>query len=100
MRCITAIWPAGPPKLSAATRAQTRTASPKPIPCTAGTAPATPSVAVSVRAIRRLPASAPSVPVLQEPRAEVLEDGATALQALGVVVGRGGDAVDQGSDAG
>ncbi len=29
MRCITAIWPAGPPKLWAATRAQTFDASPK-----------------------------------------------------------------------
>src|SRR4051812_41293504 len=33
MRCITAIWPAGPPKLSAATLAQTRTASGNEIPC-------------------------------------------------------------------
>ena len=32
MRCITAIWPAGPPKESAATRAQTRIASPKGTP--------------------------------------------------------------------
>src|SRR4051812_380894 len=32
MRCITAIWPAGPPKLSIATRAQTRDASPKLTP--------------------------------------------------------------------
>src|SRR5437763_7180276 len=29
MRCITAIWPAGPPKLSAATRAQVQNASRK-----------------------------------------------------------------------
>src|SRR5881394_1725562 len=29
MRCMTAIWPAGPPKLSAATRTQTLSASPK-----------------------------------------------------------------------
>jgi hypothetical protein len=29
MRCITAIWPAGPPKLWAATRAHTLAASPK-----------------------------------------------------------------------
>src|ERR1700704_7111936 len=33
MRCITAIWPAGPPKLSAAILAQTRTASPNGMPC-------------------------------------------------------------------
>src|SRR5690349_3617341 len=32
MRCITAIWPAGPPKESAATRAQTLMASPKGTP--------------------------------------------------------------------
>ena len=33
MRCITAIWPAGPPKLSAATRNHTRNASPNETPC-------------------------------------------------------------------
>src|SRR5215207_4135292 len=33
MRCMTAIWPAGPPKLSIATRAQTRKASPRLTPC-------------------------------------------------------------------
>src|SRR5215210_1503501 len=33
MRCITAIWPAGPPKLSAATLAQTPTASRNEMPC-------------------------------------------------------------------
>src|SRR3981189_3697862 len=32
MECITAIWPAGPPKLSAAILAQTRTASPNGMP--------------------------------------------------------------------
>src|SRR3712207_4065127 len=32
MRCITAIWPAGPPKLSAATRTQTQNASMKLTP--------------------------------------------------------------------
>src|SRR5690349_12166415 len=32
MRCITAICPAGPPKLSAATRSQTRKASPSETP--------------------------------------------------------------------
>src|SRR5215207_10450251 len=35
MRCMTAIWPAGPPKLSIATRAQTRKASPRLTPCRA-----------------------------------------------------------------
>src|SRR5947207_10038049 len=33
MRCITAIWPAGPPKLSAATRAHVQNASRKVTPC-------------------------------------------------------------------
>ena len=33
---MTAIWPAGPPKLSAAIRAQTRTASPNGTPCRRG----------------------------------------------------------------
>src|SRR6476646_9810188 len=33
MRCITAIWPAGPPKLSIATRSQTRNASRNDTPC-------------------------------------------------------------------
>ena len=32
MRCMTAIWPAGPPKLSIATRSQTRNASRSEIP--------------------------------------------------------------------
>src|SRR6187455_602279 len=36
MRCMTAIWPAGPPKLRAAILAQTKTASRNEIPC-AGT---------------------------------------------------------------
>jgi hypothetical protein len=35
IRCITAIWPAGPPKLSSATRVHTRNASPKETPCAA-----------------------------------------------------------------
>ena len=38
MRCITAIWPAGPPKLSAATRVQILNASRKVTPC-AGACP-------------------------------------------------------------
>src|SRR3954469_19076025 len=33
MRCMTAIWPAGPPKLSIATRSQTRNASRSDTPC-------------------------------------------------------------------
>src|SRR5262245_63900795 len=33
MRCITAIWPAGPPKLSAATRAHVQNASRRLTPC-------------------------------------------------------------------
>src|SRR6266568_4199748 len=33
VRCITAIWPAGPPKLSSATRVHTRNASPRETPC-------------------------------------------------------------------
>src|SRR5262249_36753330 len=32
MRCMTAIWPAGPPKDNAATRSHTRVASPKEMP--------------------------------------------------------------------
>src|SRR3954469_3513626 len=39
MRCMTAICPAGPPKLSAATRSQTRKASPKVTPCECVDAP-------------------------------------------------------------
>src|SRR4029077_5646038 len=35
IRCITAIWPAGPPKLSSATRVHTRNASPRETPCAA-----------------------------------------------------------------
>src|SRR5437773_12038502 len=35
IRCITAIWPAGPPKLFSATRIQTRSASEKGTPCSA-----------------------------------------------------------------
>ena len=35
---MTAIWPAGPPKLSAATRAQVRTASANGTPCGRGAA--------------------------------------------------------------
>src|SRR5712691_558337 len=33
MRCITAIWPAGPPKLNIATRSHTRSASRSETPC-------------------------------------------------------------------
>src|SRR5262245_29717597 len=33
MRCITAIWPAGPPKLNNAMRSQTQNASRREIPC-------------------------------------------------------------------
>src|SRR5215469_5685942 len=33
IRCITAIWPAGPPKLSSATRVHTRSASRRLTPC-------------------------------------------------------------------
>src|SRR4029450_459528 len=36
MRCMTAIWPAGPPKLNSAIRSQTRNASRSETPC-AGT---------------------------------------------------------------
>src|SRR5215203_2194291 len=38
MRCITAIWPAGPPKLRSATRSQTRNASPSETPWAGGAA--------------------------------------------------------------
>src|SRR5438105_2286949 len=37
MRCITAIWPAGPPKLRSATRTQTRKASAKLTACVRST---------------------------------------------------------------
>src|SRR3954447_3313367 len=40
MRCMTAIWPVGPPKLSMAIRSQTRNASPSEIPCFRGGAEA------------------------------------------------------------
>src|SRR5215218_5532410 len=36
MRCMTAIWPAGPPKLSAATRAQVRAAAGEALPVVPG----------------------------------------------------------------
>src|SRR6202521_4311089 len=35
IRCMTAIWPAGPPKERSATRSQTRVASAKEMPCAA-----------------------------------------------------------------
>src|SRR5437667_10143414 len=43
MRCMTAIWPAGPPNESAATRSQTRIASANETPC-AGSARAATAV--------------------------------------------------------
>ena len=68
---MTAIWPAGPPKLSAATRAQDATASRNEIPC-AGNVPCSVPIA-STSAPRRDPLSSSPPRSCRTPRAALGE---------------------------
>src|SRR4029453_19112631 len=88
MRCITAIWPAGPPKLNSAIRSQTRSAAASDTPCAgrAGIARAAVSM-VMAPSSRRL--GRPVVALLGrelQPSVEAIVDYEAALQQAVVVV--------------
>src|SRR4051794_34598752 len=94
MRCMTAIWPAGPPNESAATRNHTRNASPQLTPwdglASTGTAPANvvSAMGFSLAAL------------LAEGLVEVIEHGAAARDPLRVVAIGRADPGNQGANAG
>src|SRR5215472_1219266 len=80
MRCITAICPAGPPKLSAATRAQTRKAAAKLMPWPVGQGPRD---------------SFPRGPLAAEDREQIVEQPGASRQALLLLRRIGADPRDQ-----
>src|SRR3954468_15975474 len=94
MRCMTAIWPAGPPNESAATRNHTRNASPQLTPwdglASTGTAPANvvSAMGFSLAAL------------LAEGLVEVIEHGAAARDPLVVLAIGRADPGNQGANAG
>src|SRR3954452_15991177 len=94
MRCMIAIWPAGPPNESAATRNQTRNASPQLTPwdglASTGTAPAdvVSAMGFSLAAL------------LAEGLVEVVEHGAAARDPLVVLAIGRADPGNQGANAG
>src|SRR3954452_2657111 len=94
MRCMTAICPAGPPNESAATRNQTRNASPQPTPWD-GSVRAETVADAAVSAI-----SSSSAALLAEGLVEVVEHGAAARDPLVVLAIRRADPGNQGANAG
>src|SRR3954466_4984248 len=94
MRCMTAIWPAGPPNESAATRNHTRNASRQLTPwdglASTGAAPANVVSAIGFS----------SAALLAEGLVEVVEHSAAARDPFGVVAIRRADPGDQNADAG
>src|SRR6266536_414169 len=77
MRCITAIWPVGPPKLSSATRSHTRKASWSDTPCAASSGEALRAESSA----KQMPPS-PSLPHRGESR---LPRARTAIEVLEIV---------------
>src|SRR3954471_1488607 len=94
MRCMTAIWPAGPPNESAATRNQTQNASPQPTPWD-GSVRAETVAAAAISAI-----TISSAALLAEVFIEVVEHGAAARDPLRVVAIGRADPGNQGANAG
>src|SRR5262249_21410554 len=103
MRCMTAIWPAGPPKLRPATRSQTQKASCSGTPCCGFPFSAIANSAKLCLVAGRIPKSAHyeraclSAP-LPEVLVEVIEDFGTARDPLRIILGRCADTLHKGSD--
>src|SRR6516162_4506050 len=105
MRCMTAIWPAGPPKLNIATRSHTRMASRRTTPCCgfqrsviASSAKARLTHCETLHSLvhrncRLLAAFLPEILV------EVVEHCGAPGNPLRIIVGRSTDPLDQRSDA-
>src|SRR4051794_16974678 len=94
MRCMTAIWPAGPPNESAATRNQTQNASPQLTPWD-GSVRAETVAAASISAIK-----ISSATLLAEGLVEVIEHGAATRDPLVVLAIGRADPGNQGANAG
>src|SRR3954467_2769420 len=94
MRCMTAIWPAGPPNESAATRNHTRNASPQLTPWD-GSASVGVGVATAISVI-----FFSSAALFAEGLVEVIEHGATAHDPLLIPAVRRTNAGDQDANAG
>src|SRR3954465_658433 len=94
MRCMTAIWPAGPPNESAATRNHTRNASPQLTPWD-GSVRAETVAAAAISAIKISLAA-----LLAEGLVEVIEHGGAARDPLVVVAIGRADPGNQGANAG
>src|SRR4051812_20661382 len=94
MRCMTAICPAGPPNESAATRNQTRNASPQ-LTSWDGSVRAETVAATAVSAIK-----ISSAALLAEGLVEVIEHGAAARDPLVVLAIGRADPGNQGANAG
>src|SRR5262245_28742058 len=84
MRCITAICAAGPPKLSPATRVQTRTASRKVTPCAGACVKLCASVALPPLLVAA--SFITSVPYLPEVLVKIIEDSRTARDPLVIIM--------------
>src|SRR3954468_18549944 len=97
---MTAIWPAGPPKLRAAIRAHTQNAAPRLTPCLPSfVADTGVSTTTSVWVIRLLLNHFSSITFPAKVFVKILEHGRSAVQAPAVVVRCGRDAGNQRLDA-
>src|SRR5262249_7093789 len=103
MRCMTAIWPAGPPKLRPATRSQTQKASCSGTPCCGFPFSAIANsaklclVAGSIPKWSHYERACLSAP-LPEVLVEFIEDFGTARDPLRIILGRCADTLYKGSD--
>src|SRR5918996_3226341 len=100
IRCITAIWPAGPPKLSAAILAQTRTASLNGIPCEVEPTMSPGTALIWFITGSELVRSARGAPAVAERGVQVLEHGDALREPLLILRMSPGDPRNQACDAG
>src|SRR5262249_29434504 len=103
MRCMTAIWPAGPPKLRPATRSQTQKASCSGTPCCGFHFSAIATSANVCLVAGRIPKSAHYEraclsALLAKVLVEVVEDFGATRNPLRIILGRRADTLYKGSD--
>src|SRR5262245_34544981 len=101
MRCMTAIWPAGPPKLRPAPRSQTQKASCSGTPCRgfhfSAIATSANVCPVAGRILKPFEDACLSA-LLPEVLVEVIEDFGATRNPLRIILGRRADTLYKGSD--
>src|SRR5262249_62244598 len=101
MRCMTAIWPAGPPKLRPATRSQTQKASCSGTPCCgfhfSAIATSANGCLVAGRILKPFEDACLSA-LLPKELVEVVEDFGPSRDPLRIILGRRADTLHKRSD--